>query len=114
MSIETYNSLIAILVRAMNAHDSDAGAGCFADQAVVRDEGREHYGPLAIKAWIADAFQKYQFKVEVINTNEVKEEIAFNARVSGTFEGSPIELLHQLSIEKGKIISLTISPVVES
>lgn len=114
MSIETYNSLIAILVRAMNAHDGDAVAGCFADQAVVRDEGREHCGSPAIKAWITDAFQKYQFKVEVINANEVKEEIAFTARVSGSFEGSPIELLHQLSIEKGKIVSLTISPAVES
>jgi hypothetical protein len=113
MSIETYNSLIAALVRAMNAHDSDAVVACFTDQAIVCDEDRAHRGSPAIKAWIADAFQRYQFKVEVINANEVKEEIAFNARVSGTFEGSPIELLHQLSVEKGKIVSLTISPAGE-
>ena len=113
MSIETYNSLIATLVRAMNAHDSDAVVACFTDQAIVCDEDREHRGLPAIQAWIADAFQRYQFKVEVINANEVKEEIAFNARVSGTFEGSPVELLHQLSVEKGKIVSLTISPAGE-
>ena len=109
MSIETYNLLIATLVRAMNAHDSDAVVACFTDQAVVCDEDREHRGSPAIKAWIADGFQRYQFKVEVINSNEVKEEIAFNALVSGTFEGSPVELLHQLSVEKGKIVALTIS-----
>ena len=114
MSIETYHSLIATLVRAMNAHESDAVVACFTDQAIVCDEDREHRGAPAIKAWIADAFQRYQFKVEVINANEVKEEIAFNARVSGTFEGSPIELLHELSVEKGKIVSLTISPAGQS
>jgi SnoaL-like domain len=113
MSNETYQSLIANLLRAMNSHDSDDVAACFTDEAIVCDERLEHRGSPAIKAWIADAFQKYQFKVEVVNASERKEEIAFNARVSGTFEGSPIELLHQLSIEKGKIISLTISPAGE-
>jgi ketosteroid isomerase-like protein len=114
MSNEEYHSLIATLVRAMNAHHSDAVVACFTDQAVVRDEGREHRGSPAIKAWITDAFQKYQFKVEVMQVSDGEEEIAFNARVSGTFEGSPIELLHKLSIKNGKIVSLTITPAAES
>jgi hypothetical protein len=114
MSNETYQSLIATLLRAMNSYDSDAVVACFTDQSIVCDERRAHRGSPAIKAWIADAFQKYKFKGEVINANERKEEIAFNARVSGTFEGRPIDLLHQLSVKKGMIVSLTISPAAKA
>jgi hypothetical protein len=112
MSNAQYKLLIATLLEAMNAHDSDAVVSCFTDQAVVHDEGREHHGLPAIKAWIADAFERYQLKIQVIDTTDGDEEITFNAWVFGTFDGSPIQLLHRLTIQHGKIASLTITPAV--
>jgi len=95
-------------VQAMN--NSEAFIACFADQAVVRDEGHEHRGTDAIKTWIESAFRKYQIKLEVTDTAEHEEEKIFSARVSGTFEGSPVQLRHRLTIEDSKVTSLTITP----
>ncbi len=110
MSNETYHPLIAQLVPAMNTHNSDAVVPCFTDQAIVYDEEREHRGLTAIKAWIEDAFQKYRFNIEVLEVTDGGDEISFNGRVSGTFEGSPIELQHQITVRHGKIASLVIEP----
>ena len=110
MSNETYHPLIAQLVPAMNTHNSDAVAQCFTDQAIVYDEEREYCGLTAIKTWIEDAFQKFQFKVEVIEVTGGGDEMSFSGRVSGTFDGSPIDLLHQITVRHGKIASLVIAP----
>jgi hypothetical protein len=110
MSNETYHPLIAQLVPAMNTHNSDAVVACFPDQAIVHDEEHEHCGLTAIKAWIEDAFQKCQFKVEVIEVTGGGDEMSFSGRVSGTFDGSPIELQHQITVRHGKIASLVIEP----
>jgi ketosteroid isomerase-like protein len=105
-----YHQLITQLVQAMNAHNSDGVVACFTDQAIVCDEECDRCGLAAIKAWIEDAFQKYQFKIEVIEVAGGGDEISFNGRVSGTFDGSPIELLHQITVRHGKIASLVIEP----
>jgi uncharacterized protein (TIGR02246 family) len=103
-------SIIETLVRAMNAHDSDAFVALFAEQAVARDEGQEYQGRAAIKAWIEEAFRKYRPKLETVEIAAGLPETAFTATVSGTFEGSPVRLFHRLGIEQGQITSMTITP----
>ncbi len=107
---EPYHPLIAQLVPPMITHKSDAVVACFTDQAIVKDEEREHRGLTAIKALIEDTFQNYQFNVEVLEVTGGGDEISFNGRVSGTFDGSPIELRHQITVRHGKIASLVIEP----
>jgi hypothetical protein len=94
----------------MNTQKSDAIVACFTDQAIVNGEEREHRGLAAIKACIEEAFQKCQFNVEVLEVTGGGDEISFNSRVSGTFDGSPIELQHQITVRHGKIASLVIEP----
>ena len=44
-------SIIAAFVKAQNDRDSSAVVACFADGAVVHDEGQERRGLVAIKEW---------------------------------------------------------------
>ena len=43
---------IAAYIAGSNAHDADACAACFADDAIVRDEGREMRGVAAVREWM--------------------------------------------------------------
>ena len=63
MSVELPNP-IAAYVAAENAHDTEALGQCFADDAVVRDEGRTFKGLTAIKEWKAETKKKYRHTVE--------------------------------------------------
>ncbi len=64
MSIELPKP-IAVYIAGSNAHDADACAACFTDDAVVRDEGRERQGIAAIRGWKEDATRKYRPTVEL-------------------------------------------------
>lgn len=100
--------LLASYVETMNANDSVAFISNFAVEAIVHDEGHEHRGTAAIKAWIEEAQRKYRPILEVTGVSESGGETVLTGVVSGTFEGSPLELHHHLTIEDGKIVALTI------
>ena len=59
---------IAAYIAAENGHDTEAVARCFADNAVVRDEGRTIKGLAAIKQWKAETKKKYQHTVEPLES----------------------------------------------
>ena len=82
--------------------------GCFADHAVVRDEGRTIEGPPAIKQWMKEAKAKYQHTVEPIEVSSRDGKTVVVARVAGNFPNSPLDLEHVFTIEGGKISSLEI------
>jgi ketosteroid isomerase-like protein len=48
---------IADFVKAQNSRDSDAVVACFAEDAIVQDEGHEMSGLSAIKEWSVKGFQ---------------------------------------------------------
>ena len=54
---------IATYFEADQRHDGDAIVAAFADDAVVRDEGAEHAGPTAIRAWWQAAKARYRHHV---------------------------------------------------
>jgi len=55
---------IAIYIDAENRGDTEALAKCFAEDAVVRDEGETIEGLAAIKRWKAETKKKYQHTIE--------------------------------------------------
>ncbi len=99
--IETY-------FQASNSYDSEQFADCFAENAVVRDEGKEYRGPAAIKKWIEAANNKLQVKTEVTAAVGQNGETIVTATVSGNFEGSPIPLDFHFTVESQKITALRI------
>jgi hypothetical protein len=100
---------IAAYIAGANAHDPDACAACFTDDAVVRDEGREWRGTAAIRAWKAEVSKKYQPTLKVTQVARADGKTIVTGRVSGTFPGSPIELPYAFTLDGEKIARLEIA-----
>jgi hypothetical protein len=99
---------VAAFFAAESKQDLDALARCFADHAVVRDEGRTIEGPPDIKQWMRQAKAKYEHTVEPIEVSSREGKTIVLARVSGNVPNSPLDLEHVFTIEGGKISSLEI------
>ena len=100
--------LIQHYIDASNAHDVKSILGCFADDAVVRDENATHRGKIDIGHWITTTIEKYKFQFKPLSLQERDNETVVSVEVSGTFPGSPISLDYHFTITSNKIISLTI------
>lgn len=101
--------LLAAMVAAHNAHDPDAFVACFADDAIVRDEGRRYLGRAEIRHWFEDVARRYGPTFDVTEVFTVDGEPVLAGRVSGNFTGSPIELRYFTGLEDGKIVALKIA-----
>lgn len=77
--------IIAAFVKAKNDRDKNAVVACFADDAVVQDEGQEMHGLTAIKEWSHKSFQKYQFTIDPTGIVEGDKEIILTATLTATF-----------------------------
>lgn len=101
---------VAAFLAAEKAKDSAALARCFVDEAVVRDEGREHRGIAAIEAWHRDANAKVSYVVEPLDASAHDESIIVRTRVSGDFPGSPAELRNHFTLKGTRIARLELKP----
>jgi hypothetical protein len=99
---------IAAYIAAENGHDSEAVARCFADDAVVRDEGRTMKGLAAIKRWKAQTKKKYQHNVEPLKLGQRDGKTVVTNRLTGNFPGSPIDVEFVFVLKGNKIASLEI------
>lgn len=96
------------MVAAHNLHDVPAFADCFADDAVVRDEGRVHVGRPAVRAWFDEVSRKYRMTIVVTKLATRDGEYVLHGKVSGDFDGSPLDMLYHIGLEDGKIVALRI------
>jgi hypothetical protein len=99
---------IAIYIAAENRGDTEALAHCFAEDAVVRDEGKTIDGLAAIKQWKAETKKKYQHTIEPLSSTQKDGKTIVINRLSGNFPGSPIELEFVFMLDGDKIVSLQI------
>jgi ketosteroid isomerase-like protein len=99
---------IATYVAAENSGDTEALAKCFAENAIVRDEGRKIEGLANIKKWKAETKKKYQHTVEPLASAQKGDKIVVTNRLTGKFPGSPIELEFVFTLDGDKIVSLEI------
>jgi ketosteroid isomerase-like protein len=99
---------IAIYIDAENRGDTEALAQCFAQDAVVRDEGKTIEGLTAIKRWKAETMRKYQHTIEPLASAQKDGKIIVTNRLTGNFPGSPIELEFVFTLGGNKIASLEI------
>ncbi len=101
-------TIIEEYYQAKNQHDTASMLACFAESAVVHDEGEELRGTDAIAGWIEETTSKYRVTVEAAGLKEENGETVVTALVSGNFDGSPIELHYHFVVENDKIASLVI------
>ena len=99
---------VARYLAAEGAKDSAALAQCFAADAVVRDEGREHRGVAAIEAWHREANAKFRYVVEPLGATVNGRTVVVRARVSGDFPGGPVELRFKFAVVGERIASLEV------
>lgn len=93
-----------------NARDFTVAASGFAPFAVVRDEGHDHLGPAAIRAWIERSAARYDDIAEPRRAFRDGSRVEVLANVSGTFPGSPILLRFHFTLDEGQIVRLEIKP----
>ena len=99
---------LAKFFSAENRGDPDGLGACFADHAVVRDEGQTYQGVAAIKQWMRDAKRKYQHTAEPTAIAQRDGKTVVAATVAGNFPGSPVSLAHIFGIDGDRIVSLEI------
>lgn len=90
--------------------DGDAVAGCFTENAVVKDEGHTYEGLAAIRQWKEDSSLKYTYTSVPFACEDKEGRTVVTSRVSGNFPGSPVDLRYFFILEGDKIASLEIFP----
>lgn len=100
--------IIAAYIQAQNAHNAKAMLACFSENALVHGEGEDHHGKRAITEWIDKTIKKYKPHFSPTKIEEKGKEIVLGVKVSGTFDGSPVDLNFHFVIENEKIAGLNI------
>ena len=95
------------LVKAQDNFDSTSYANCFAETAVVVDEGKTYNGKNEIKSWIEKANKEYQVTMKPLEYSETTE--ILTAEVSGNFPGNSVILSYNLNFKNELIQSMRIT-----
>ncbi len=93
---------------AEKAKNPEMLAFCFAQNALVHDEGQDRRGIDEIKAWKKAADAKYTYVLEPLSASVTENSVVVRARLTGNFPGSPVELDHTFTLANDKITSLEI------
>jgi ketosteroid isomerase-like protein len=101
---------IAAYIDASNGRNADALIACLTPEAVVVDEGHTYRGSEEIRQWLARTVAAYAFTLEATHLAEQGSETVVICQVSGTFDGSPIQVPFHFTLEGDKIAALTIRP----
>jgi SnoaL-like domain len=94
---------------AKNNYDPNGMLACFAEGAIVVDEGRERRGHPAIREWIEGATARYRVRADAIDVVERDGKTAVTCLVSGDFPGSPVKLRYAFSLSQAVITRLEIA-----
>ncbi|MFC5946889.1 nuclear transport factor 2 family protein [Pseudonocardia lutea] len=101
---------VTAYLRAKTNTDVDSVVGCFAPDAVVHDEGRDHVGTAAIRAWAEGVASAYTLTRTVRSVRGVGPATVVAVEVAGDFPGSPVVLHHHFTSTDDGIAALTICP----
>ena len=99
---------VASYFLASNWHDIDTMLVPFAAEAIVHDEGEEHVGHVAIRAWMVEKTQKYLVTVEPQGAEASNGGTTVAGLVSGSFPGTPAKLHFDFILSSDRISRLEI------
>jgi len=100
--------VLAEYFAATNAHDVEAMIAAFTEDATVHDEGRDHVGVSAIRAWMKETIEKYDYKVEPIESSRNGSSAVVLVSLRGKFPGSPITLQYAFVLSGERVAHLEI------
>ena len=107
--------VICEYLAASDRGDDEAVVRCFAQDAVVVDEGREWRGTAPIRRWRATVATAYQYTVQVTGAEAVgaadgagRHDV--HLHLEGNFPGGQVDLTDRFALREGRIASLEIVP----
>lgn len=100
--------VVAQYLEAERSKDARRLSLCFAENCLVRDEGKERRGRAAIRQRKEEADAKYRYVSEPLAAWAHQDTVTVRARLTGDFPGSPVELSQVFTLDEGKIVSLGI------
>jgi hypothetical protein len=113
-------TVISTYLAAKLGSEVDTILDCFTDDALVHDEGKDHLGRVAIRAWLGELASKYTLTYRVLGahrwpttappTTAPTTSAALRVEVAGNFPGSPVVLHQHFSLAGDRIAALTICP----
>jgi hypothetical protein len=113
-------TVISTYLAAKLGSEVDTILDCFTDDALVHDEGQDHLGRVAIRAWLGELASKYTLTYRVLGahrwpatappTTAPTTSAALRVEVAGNFPGSPVVLHQHFSLAGDRIAALTICP----
>jgi hypothetical protein len=120
-------TVISTYLAAKLGSEVDTILDCFTDDALVHDEGQDHLGRVAIRAWLGELASKYTLTSRVLGahrwpaaaattaptttpTTAPTTAAALRVEVAGNFPGSPVVLHQHFSLAGDRIAALTICP----
>ena len=108
-------TIISDYLAAFDRRDLDAVVGCFTEDAVVFDEGKESHGHRAIRNWLETVATAYEHTVEVRSAAALGnigglERHDVYTHLEGNFPGGTVDLTDQFGLRDGRIASLTFVP----
>ena len=107
--------IISEYLAAADRGDVDAVVGCFAEDAVVVDEGPGVSRPARIRQWRETLATAFEYTVEVRGTAVLGEVDGVDrhevcSHLKGNFPGSTVDLTNRFGLRDGRIASLEIRP----
>ncbi len=100
---------VDLYIKIENSGEVEALSGCFAPDAIVRDEGSTYEGLAAIKKWKAKAKSKYKHTVHPLQVTQRGGKTVLKAALTGKFPASPVLIEYSFVLESGKIVALEIT-----
>jgi len=101
---------VAAYFAADRGRNAEIVSRCFADDAVVTDEGNTHAGRAAIRRWMTDSAARYTYVAEPFSIEANGDRTVVTAHLSGDFPGSPVDLRYCFVLDGERITALEIVP----
>ncbi|MBP2633212.1 MAG: hypothetical protein H6Q70_3840 [Firmicutes bacterium] len=112
MNLSQIPQVINNFITATNKPDADAYLDCFAEDAIVLDEGQKRCGKAAIKIWSDENQFAVNVRLEPKQIKQDSNEITITFKVAGDYDKSglpdPLLLDFHFSIKDDKLIRLSI------
>ncbi|BCJ98953.1 nuclear transport factor 2 family protein [Anaerocolumna chitinilytica] len=99
---------IAAYYHASDTYDAALLAACFAENAILVDEGEEYHGAKAVSEYILKANKDANVMTDITNCAEKNGMTVVTATISGDFDGSPVPLDFYFTLANDKIKTLSI------
>ena len=88
--------------------DLDAVLGCFAADAHVHDEDRDHDGLDAIRGWRESVASRFTYTTEITGVEQDGDTFLVHTHLEGDFPGGVVDLEQRFSVTDGLITALVI------